>query len=182
MKQHANCKNNRMDEDQLKEKIKHKLMLKTSSMYGVFRIRQKISYSAFQRRMTIVELFVTEIQKSFNTLQKQGCLKVKPISKHLIDYSNKVLSEGSVHCIKGIIEINGLIEQNLSDEEVKKVLDNKIKKMPTIIPVKQNGVMKQRMIDEEANEKYVGKITNMRDKTKCFDIFYDAIIDGKRMV
>ena len=49
------------------------------------------------------------------------------------------------------------------------------------IPIKKKGVTSTRVIDEESNEKNVKKIMNMTDKTTCFDIFYNAEIDGKRI-
>jgi len=57
-----------------------------------------------------------------------------------------------------------------------------MQKKHTIIPIKKKGVISTKVINEEQNEKNVDKIRNMTDKSTCFDIFYNAEIDGKRVI
>jgi hypothetical protein len=78
-----------------------------------------------------------------------------------------------------------MILQNLSDEQIEKQLKGcggKLERKQTIIPVKKHGALVNKIIDEEQNLRKVGKIQNMMDKSKCFDIFYDSIVDGKRLI
>ena len=57
-----------------------------------------------------------------------------------------------------------------------------MQKKHTIIPIKKKGVISTKVINEEQNEKNVDKIRSMTDKSTCFDIFYNAEIDGKRVI
>lgn len=57
----------------------------------MFRVRQKISYSAFTKRMTVAEILVDSVHRTFDLFMKNGCLKIKMVSKPLLEYFNAVL-------------------------------------------------------------------------------------------
>lgn len=69
--------------------------------------------------MTVVELIVDSILRTHNYLQKSGSLKTKAAEEALMDYFSKVLQEGAVECLKGIVRINKMKEQGLNPEEMK---------------------------------------------------------------
>ena len=50
-------------------------MLKTMLKYKVIRVRNKISYHAFMKNMTILELYVSKIYESYKDLVTQKVLK-----------------------------------------------------------------------------------------------------------
>jgi hypothetical protein len=84
-------KNVKIDESELMEEVKHAVMIKTSQKYSMLRARQKISFIAFQKRMTVQELLVSSIKKTFDYLLKIECLQIAKIPLALITYFNKVL-------------------------------------------------------------------------------------------
>jgi hypothetical protein len=47
---------------------KHTVTMKTLQKYKIMRIRQKISFIAFQKRMTVAELFCSTILDSLHSL------------------------------------------------------------------------------------------------------------------
>ena len=49
-----------------------KLLQKVYKKYIIIRFRQKISFIAFKKKMSLVELFLLAIQKSFDELLKDG--------------------------------------------------------------------------------------------------------------
>lgn len=75
--------------------------------YKVMRIRSKISFMALEKRMTVYELFMTTIKKSYLEFQKLGYYKRKDNNEIGHDKMFKKLIRGE---IKGffntIIKIN----------------------------------------------------------------------------
>ena len=61
---------------QIKIKLKNRLQVLKSAYlkYLIIKFRQKISFIAFKKRMTIIELFCTAIQKSYNELAEEGVI------------------------------------------------------------------------------------------------------------
>ena len=59
-----------------KIKLKNELLLmrKTYIKYLIQKFRQKVSYIAFTKKMTIVELFCTAIKKTYTQLLKEGII------------------------------------------------------------------------------------------------------------
>lgn len=81
-------------------------MIKTSLKYTICKARMKISFSAYRRTMTVAELICDQILKSFTTLQKGGCLKIKKIDDYLVDHFDKILSGGVTDSLKAIAQVN----------------------------------------------------------------------------
>ena len=52
------------------------LVRKTYLKYLIVKFRQKISYIAFKNKMTIVEIFITAIKKSYLKLMKEGAINI----------------------------------------------------------------------------------------------------------
>ena len=132
--------------------------------------------------MTVAEILVDSIHKTFTLFQKLGCLKIKKVSKPLIDFFNKVLQQGASDCIKGIVKINKIQMASMCEDEIAKTIGCCMKKKNTIIPVIKKGVTMTKVIDDEQNEKFVNGIQFMTEKSTCYDIFYNAKIDGKRIM
>ena len=66
---------------------------------------------------------------------------------------------------------------------IEKTIGEKMKGNVEIIPVKnKNGVIVNKVVDFEKNEKNMDKVKTLMDNTTCYDIFYNAEIDGKRMI
>tara|TARA_B110000305_G_C19229181_1_gene534363 strand:- start:625 stop:825 length:201 start_codon:yes stop_codon:yes gene_type:complete len=52
------------------------LLSMTYLKYLIIKFRQKISYLAFKKKVTILELFLTAIKKSYLQLCSEGVIKV----------------------------------------------------------------------------------------------------------
>jgi hypothetical protein len=50
-------------------------MCKTALKYKILRVRCKISYEAFIRKMTITEFITTQILRTYETLTENGILE-----------------------------------------------------------------------------------------------------------
>ena len=59
--------------------------------------------------MTIAEIIVESIYKTFTLFQKKECLNIEQIPKALTDYFKKILEDGASHCIRGVVEINKIL-------------------------------------------------------------------------
>ena len=51
--------------EKIKAEIRHQIMKTVMFQFRLLRVRCKISYIAFEKRMTITELFLTQIKKSY---------------------------------------------------------------------------------------------------------------------
>ena len=61
------------------ERINEISLLKMTYLkYLIIKFRQKISYIAFKNKITIMELFLRAIKKSYNTLVAEGTIQVPP--------------------------------------------------------------------------------------------------------
>jgi hypothetical protein len=110
----------------MKDEIRHQVMIQAAQKFSIFRIRQKISYLAFKQRMTIAEIIVESIHKTYTLFQKKECLNIEPIPKSLIDYFKKVLEDGASHCIKGVVEINKIIRTCTCETTIAKKIGEKM--------------------------------------------------------
>jgi hypothetical protein len=101
-------------------------MILAAQKYSIFSIRQKISYLAFKKRMTIAEIIVESIYKTYTLFQKKECLRTKAIPKSLTDYFKKVLEDGASHCIKGVVEINKIMKTCSCETSIAKKIGEKM--------------------------------------------------------
>ena len=77
--------------------MNHKSMLSTSARYNILRIRSKISNMAYERNMTILELFLRTIKREYMQLVNVG--DITHYNKDP-DYE-RVLGEKMIKIMKG---------------------------------------------------------------------------------
>jgi hypothetical protein len=58
----------------LVQKNEHILYRKVYMKYLILKVRAKISYMAFIKKMTVIELFATTIINSYNTMKAEGII------------------------------------------------------------------------------------------------------------
>ena len=56
------------------QKNEHSLFRKVYMKYLILKVRAKISYMAFVKKMTVIELFATTILNSYETLKNEGVI------------------------------------------------------------------------------------------------------------
>jgi hypothetical protein len=89
--------------------ISHQLMLKTMLKYTVIRVRNKISYHAFLKNMTILELYVSKIYESYKDLVSQKALKQKQTSPHSIQVLRSIMIGNTRQVLQTIINNNAFL-------------------------------------------------------------------------
>ena len=77
-KQNPLSADNKTSVDQIKKSIKHQMMRKTAFRFKLLRIRQKISYIAYEQRMTIPELILSTILRVYRELPQLGLVYADP--------------------------------------------------------------------------------------------------------
>lgn len=131
-------------------------MRKTYIKYLIQKFRQKISYIAFTKKMTIVELFCTAIKKTHTQLLKEGLIKIDQEKTDNDNFLYEQLMSGNETLFKSIISLNmdkikgsDLHAQVVCQLEKSKMEDEK--KVPYTFKVIKNGVSKEITIDLQKN-------------------------------
>ena len=123
-----------LTEDEKQEYIlenEHKVFNKVYFKYLLLKIRAKISFIAFQKRMTISELFVRTILKCYTKLQDDGFYPVRTAEQQKTDSALiNFLTEGEMHGFMRKIAIYNLDEAyNKMDATTRKYDDISRKKI-----------------------------------------------------
>ena len=74
--------------------------------YKIFRIRQKVSYHAFHKRMTICEIFLDSVKNTFDTFVYSGVIEMNREDMKTLDEFDKLLAGNITKCLNSIIRIN----------------------------------------------------------------------------
>jgi hypothetical protein len=61
----------------IKQTNEHRLFRKVYLKYLIMRIRAKISFMALERRMTVVELIIATIMKSYQEVKRMGVYPIE---------------------------------------------------------------------------------------------------------
>ena len=153
--------------------------------------RMKISWIAFKKKMTIVELFCSAILKSYNEMVQEGII----IEDKETQESDKLLLQHLQNGLNFAQILNFIIRYNvpkledcaMKDELIQMIKEQneaKVKKdlakcCKIQFTVRKNGQMKTITIDENCNEALVDQIKKFIHKGQCQDIFKDTVIYGK---
>ena len=76
--------------------------------YKIIKFRMKLSYIAFEKELTIKELFLTTIMKSYMTLFKRGKIpiSVEEVFRQQNCVYDKILSLSCKDCFTYIVSLN----------------------------------------------------------------------------
>ena len=101
-------------------KCSHITMKKTYLKYLIFKVRQKLSYSAFLKNQTILELFAHVIHKSYFQLVRIGKLEINPLMRELIGSFEDMLQGDASNILSNIILVNSTkgSDKSLFDERI----------------------------------------------------------------
>ena len=82
--------------------------LQVLSKYTLMIVRMKLSYEAFLRKSTIIELIVRQIATSFHFLKYSGQIKGISCANSHLDYEllQQIYKENAVCCLKMVIKHN----------------------------------------------------------------------------
>lgn len=74
--------------------------------YLLMRVRSKIAYHAFQKRMTINELIISQIYSSYKTLTRSGSIQpIAPYSKRLMRDFDQLIDSPNALSLNSLLEL-----------------------------------------------------------------------------
>ena len=173
-------KNNRQ---RIQNEMRVKLLQKVYTRYVIIRFRQKISFIAFQKKMTICELFLTAILQSFNELLADGRVSYKKNKRKSEENLFKVISKNTN--MKGLFSAlmlanqKSLAHKNLRAAiklQMKKQIDEQQSNIEKF-KVRINGKEKEKTIDKDKQGQALSILSKIQNKNKCDDIFKYTIVD-----
>jgi hypothetical protein len=145
--------------------------------YSIMRIRAKISYMAFQKRMTILELFVYTINKCYRHML--DIKAIPPLTDAQYDLHNKVYRKLTNRGIKGmmvnIVEFNMLNNRGTDWDWLQTKMDY-LNSLQTMQDKFVLGVVDQKELEFDEDEKFERNaklIQILHSKDSCLDIFRD---------
>ena len=92
----------------IKQKNEHEIFRTVKFKYLIMRVRAKISFMAFEKRMTVVEFFVHTIQKCYRHLMASGAIPMmdpEAMKKEIMVYS-KLVTRGIRGSLINICDFN----------------------------------------------------------------------------
>lgn len=175
----------------IKQTNEHKIFRKTYLKYLLMRVRQKISFIAFERRMTIPELFVHTITKCYRQLMNTGSIPAmtqEEFLRHELLYKKMNHNDMAGFTI-AVAEFNKFRvskeEADFINLRVKYMREQTLHQRRKIginqtnaqlLSVKnKEGQTKSVKIDPEMNEVLTANIKIISDKENCLDIFRDIM-------
>jgi len=78
----------------------------TMFKYLLMRVRSKIAYHAFQKRMTINELIISQIYSSYKTLTRSGSIQpIAPYGKRLMRDFDQLIDSPNALSLNSLLEL-----------------------------------------------------------------------------
>ena len=155
--------------NKLRPEQKHLFMFRTLMRFKVLRMRMKISYMAFQKKMTVSQLIQTTILKAHDDLTKEGSIPLyDPFLREKIETFDKLLDiENQEGSFKNITKVNTIQVGNKGikiDRELRQIVE---------------GANTSKINIEEDNIQKDIKI--VFNKNSCQDIFKNSKVDGEHI-
>jgi len=90
----------------IKEDMAKEIYRQTMFKYLLMRVRSKIAYHAFQKRMTINELIISQIYSSYKTLTRSGSIQpIAPYSKRLMRDFDQLIDSPNALSLNSLLEL-----------------------------------------------------------------------------
>lgn len=156
-------------EQKIEQTNENSLFRKIHLKFIIMRVRAKISYMAFIRRMTVLELFLVTIKDTYKKLVRLNLIKSSMNSKNEKEQQklfDNLFNYEISGFFKAIIEFNResikgtFIERNLNAVYSKTVGKEEIETF-------RFGKKVVKVFDKQANEAKANKISNLVDKNKA---------------
>ena len=167
-------KNNR---DEISESVRlrliqtneHYIYRKVYMKYLIMQIRSKISFMALTKRMTIVELFASTIQRCFYELQQKGYFPTTSVEQRRKDEEiMKCLKSGQIEgFMRSLIMYNiSNLKSELDDHAclIFKRVEKRAKKREQFYYIIRNGKEIKCKVDEENQKKKIQTVNLMLKK------------------
>ena len=170
-------------EHQLIQQNEQAVFRKVLMKYKIMRIRSKISFIALQKSMTVVELIIDSIIRTYHERVADGLIFVGPTLAALQDDVYMTMIRGDTGVLKRLVHMRAQEDVNLLTESrcLKAKLENTKKKQEDVqvIKVIKDGVAKNFKINFDRNKTKEKEIVKILEKEQCLDIFKDAVVDKK---
>ena len=157
-----------MDEHKMNQGTMHLINNKVLFKYNLIKVRNKISFIAFQKGKAIGELIIEQILKTYNALVNEGSLA----HDDYMYQRNQEIYSACVRGEKGLLGkmyLIGIMENQPSIKEIRNRL-REPEQLETLRVVK-NGQSVEIVMDKSANKAIVDQIQNNLRKDQCLDIF-----------
>ena len=103
---------------QIVEIVKHQIMKKTLTKYSILRIRQKISFMAFMKKMTVLEMIMESVLRTHDLfVQEESIPLYDPLLLEKHEIFNKILFDEQPTAFMAIMKINTLSHDNDSETQ-----------------------------------------------------------------
>ena len=161
--------------------------------YKLVKIRNKISFSAFMKNMTISELWYSQILSSYRTLVENN--QIPEIKRHKleVEIANCSSDDNLEGLLIKIIKLNMVnIESNfcnkLQDDETKlknrvmeRLKKNEKEQEIEHVEVVVKGRPVTKTISKTPNKGLINKIKQLTNKNNCYDTFQDTRVKNNRI-
>lgn len=148
----------------------------------------KMSYEAFMKNFTITELMLRKIISSFKFLRDSGQIHVSSIcTAEEEDLFKQIIRGEIIFCLKMLIKHNISKQFNTIQPHLACDFSRKMKKLLISNPLEDKKKFDRELIrDKKKFEWHIQDIINdriikIRDRSKCFDLFWDLKIGKDRM-
>lgn len=158
-------------EHKLMQTNEYNFFQKIFMKYKIMTIRAKISFMALEKCMTVVELVVSAILKSYQQLVAQGSIEVSTAERRKNKEVFFAIIKGERGVLKKIINNSALQEE--MEPHVLKNLEELRNYKPNVekFTVKRFGVPKTEKINIDLNDEQEARIQKILAKDQCMDIF-----------
>ena len=128
-------------------------MRKTYTKYVILKVRQKISYIAYKRMMTVLELFATTIMQQFYSLLRIKVFKLNCLHRELIGSFDQMFASDASQMLANIILVNSTkdSDKSLFNDRLKEMRDRR-NQVIEVVQTNTQGTQKRKIIDHEKNE------------------------------
>jgi len=180
---------------QFEQIVKHEIMRKTFIKYKILRIRQKISFSAFMKRLTVLELLFNSVIRTHDFLLNEGSIpQYDPQFEQKQEIFDTILYDEVPTAFMAIMKINNMsssdhsregqkLLRSIEETEAKKMqekIDQETNKETYTVTTKQ-GKVKQAVIDASRDKDIKDVLSIIFNKNNSSDLFQNIQIDKKNM-
>lgn len=103
----------KMSEKYMDKLLRHQLMLKVYTKYNMMRVKQKLSFIGLMKNSTLLEIWFSQIVKSFRFLRDTGqILRDYNLPKDEENLYQEILLGEIKYCLKLLIQFNFRKENN----------------------------------------------------------------------
>ena len=95
---------NDFDIEYAQKAIAHQVMMNVATKFNIMRVRMKLSYTSYDKGMTIVELWIKQILKSMKFMQTSGQIEVNTNVNKMRKIYEMIIDPSTSTCMQTLVE------------------------------------------------------------------------------